>query len=575
MEFFNLYRHHFVRIAVATPRVRVADPAYNAAQAIAALREADHRGVMLTLFPELSLSAYTCDDLFQQQALLDACLRSLEDLLAASRELSTIAVIGLPLAIDAMLFNCAAVVHHGRLRGVVPKTFLPNYREFYEARQFMPGDCTPRTEIDLAGQTQVPFGAALLFQAAGQPLFKFHVEICEDLWVPIPPSRTICIDAAMPSERRLLLERPYERFPYVPAALAQRDERCSEIFAIQVQGLVTRLRATGIDKVVIGVSGGLDSAQALLVCARAMDVMSLPRGHIIACMMPGFASSERTSAQARRPIDALGCHGLTIDIQAACRTMLADIGHPFSRGEPVYDATFENVQAGQRTSYLFRLANLHGALVVGTSDLSELALGWCTYGVGDHMAHYDVNASVPKTLIQHMLRWSARSGAFGDALRVVLHDVLETTISPELVPGDASAVPAQRSEDIVGPFELQDFNLYYLLRFGYRPSKVAFLAWSAWHDASIGPWPDVSGTQHTEYPIAAIKRWLRVFVQRFFQDTQFKRSCLPNAPKVGSGGSLSPRGDYRTPSDAKADVWLDDLREVPDHDPAERRTPPS
>ncbi|KGR93562.1 MULTISPECIES: NAD(+) synthase [Burkholderia] len=684
MAFFNLYRHGFARIRVATPRVRVADPAFNAAQVIAALREAEDDGTLLTLFPELCLSAYTCDDLFLQQALLDGCVAALEDVLAASRALGSIAVVGVPLQFCSMLFNCAAVIHRGRLCGIVPKTYLPNYREFYEARQFASGDALPRAAVDLPGHSGVPFGSALLFEIGAQPRFTFHVEICEDLWVPIPPSsfaalagatvllnlsasnatvgkaeyrqalaanqsarclaayayasagagesttdlawdghamihedgvqlaesrrfldaaqairadidldrlccerarqtsfaqsaqrhrdvcatfRTVRIDAPIDRDRRLPLARTYERFPYVPSDPALRDRRCGEIYDIQVQGLVTRMRAAHVDKLVIGVSGGLDSTHALLVCARAMDVLRLPRGNIVACTLPGFATSKKTSRQARQLIAALGCAALDIDIRTACLKMFADIGHPFARGERIYDATFENVQAGMRTSYLFRLANLHRGLVVGTSDLSELALGWCTYGVGDHMAHYGVNASVPKTLIRYLIRWAAQSTLFDPALAPVLQAVLDTAISPELIPGNAGNEPEQRSEDVVGPFELQDFALYYVSRFGYRPSKLAFIAWHAWRDATLGAWPDPGQERH-QYTLREIKHWLRVFVRRFFEESQFKRSCVPNAPKVGSGGSLSPRGDYRAPSDASAAVWLADLETVPDEESA-------
>jgi NAD+ synthase (glutamine-hydrolysing) len=325
--------------------------------------------------------------------------------------------------------------------------------------------------------------------------------------------------------------------------------------------LVKRLRAIGSDKVVIGISGGLDSTQALIVCARAMDVMTLPRLNILAYTMPGFATGERTLDQARRLMAAAGATAQEIDIRPSCLQMLKDIGHPFAEGKPVYDVTFENVQAGERTSHLFRLANLHGAPVVGTSDLSESALGWCTYGVGDHMAHYQVNASVPKTLIKYLMRYVARTGLLGPALSAVLDDVLDTPISPELVPGKAEL---QSTEAVVGPYELQDFNLYYILRFGYLPTKVAFLAWSAWRDRTLGTWPEVPEHERNQYDIAQIKKWLGVFARRFFQLSQYKRSAMPNGPKVGSGGSLSPRGDWRAPSDSEASAWLADVDCIPD-----------
>jgi len=683
-SFFNLYSHNFVRIAVATPQVRVADPVFNAEQTIALMRQAAERQALLAVFPELGLSAYSCEDLFHQQALLDASRDALGRVVEASRDIPVVAVVGVPLSIDSMLFNCAAVVHKGRILGLIPKTYLPNYREFYELRQFTPGERRLRDSVELLGRPDIPFGNRLLFQAEDQPLLVFFVEICEDVWVPIPPSsyaamagatvlvnvsasnvtigkedyrrllaadqsgrciaayvysaagpgksttdlawdghgmiyenaarvaeterfrhgpqiitgdvdldrlaqdrmrqntfgqsvshhrgdverfRTIRFRAALPAAAQVPLERSYERFPYVSSDPASRDERCREVYEIQVQGLVKRLEASAIKKVVIGVSGGLDSTQALLVSARAMDVMKLSRKNILGYTMPGFATSERTLQQARRLMTAIGCQAHEMDIRPSCIQMLKDIGHPFASGQQVFDATFENVQAGERTSHLFRLANQNGGLVVGTGDLSELALGYCTYGVGDHMAHYSVNASVPKTLIQYLLRWVAGTRQLGAEVAAVLEDVLETTITAELVPCDPGKGQLRGAEDVVGPYELQDFNLYYTLRFGYAPPKVAFLAWSAWHDRSRGPWPDVPETKRHEYNIGEIKRWLKVFLERFFKHSQFKRSALPNAPKVGSGGSLSPRSDYRAPSDSEATAWLAQLDQIPDRDP--------
>ena len=680
VSFFNLYRHNFVRVAVCIPEVRVADPAFNAGKTIALLEEAARRGAVLALYPELGLSAYSCEDLFHQQALLDGTKAALGQVVAASREIPVIAVVGAPLVVDNLLYNCAVVVHRGRVLGVTPKTYLPNYREFYELRQFTPGDSAARATIDLLGQKDVPFGARLVFQVENQPLLAFHAEICEDLWTPIPPSsyaalagatvllnlsasnatvgkddyrrqlgsnqsarclaaylysaagfgesttdlawdghgfvyengsllaesdrfaygsqlvaadidldriaqdrmrqnsfgesvrrhaqelarfRTVRFTAELPGDRELALERSYERFPYVPADPATRDARCQEVYDIQVHGLVKRLKAMGAERVVIGVSGGLDSTQALIVCARALDVMGLPRANILAYTLPGFATSERTLDQARRLMQAIGATAHEIDVRPSCMQMLKDIGHPFARGEPVYDVTFENVQAGERTSHLFRLANRHNAPVVGTSDLSELALGWSTYGVGDHMSHYHVNASVPKTLIQYLVGYVARSGQLGDASRVLL-DVLDTAISPELVPGQNGSQPGQTSESVVGPYELQDFHLYYTLRFGYSPQKVAFLAWHAWRDRRRGNWPDIAEAKRGEYSLAEVKRWLRVFVKRFFQLSQYKRSAIPNAPKVGSGGSLSPRSDWRAPSDGEAAAWLAEVEAIPE-----------
>ncbi|WP_280156289.1 NAD(+) synthase [Piscinibacter sp. XHJ-5] len=679
LPFDNLYRHGFARTAVAVPRCRIADPAFNAAETSRLLLEAASQGAVLVAFPELGLPAYTCDDLFHQRALLDACEQALATVVAASAQCAAVAIVGLPVRVDHLLFNCAAVVHRGRVLGVVPKTYLPNYGEFYEARQFNPADHARSTEIALLGQ-EVPFGADLLFEASGLPLFKFHVEICEDVWVPIPPSsyaalagatvlvnlsasnitvgksgyrhqlvrsqsarciaaylyssaglgesttdlawdgqalayengemlaeserfsdashfitadvdlerlsrermrqtsfgasaarhadrtafRHIGFELEIPAARPLPLARIVERFPYVPADPARRDERCGEVYNIQVQALEQRLAATGIKKVVIGVSGGLDSTHALLVCAKAMDRLELPRTNILAYTMPGYATSSRTLDQAWRLMKAIGCEAKQIDIRASCEQMLRDIGHPFAGGEPVYDVTFENVQAGERTSHLFRLANLHNGIVIGTGDLSELALGWCTYGVGDHMSHYGVNASVPKTLIRHLLRWVADTEQVGaDGSRVLL-DILDTEISPELVPSAAKDEKLQSSESAVGPYELQDFHLYYTLRFGFAPSKVAFLAHAAWHDPDAGAWPDAQHAERNAYTLADIKRHLRNFLFRFFRTSQFKRSCIPNAPKIGSGGSLSPRGDWRAPSDSEAVVWLAELETVPD-----------
>ena len=681
-EFFNLYNHDFVRAAVAIPSVRVADPDFNAQQIIALMREAVARQVAVMVFPELGLSAYSCEDLFQQRALLDACDAALAELVRASAELPVLAAVGTPLVVDHQLYNCAVVVGGGRIHGVVPKTYLPNYREFYELRQFRSGDVALREEVDVAGQGQVPFGTRLLFEVEEQPLLRLHVEICEDLWVPIPPSsyaalagatmllnlsasnvtvakadyrhllvssqsarclaaylysaagpgesttdlawdghalvyengtllaesrrfdrepqliigdvdlerlsqervrqgtfgqtverhrgellsyRVVRTSLPLPRRGRLLLERRYERFPYVPADPATRDERCAEVFQIQVQGLVKRLEFTGVERVVIGVSGGLDSTHALLVCAQAMDLLGYPRRNILAYTMPGFATSGRTLDQARRLMAAVGCEANELDIRPSAEQMLRDLEHPAGEGEAVYDVTFENVQAGERTSHLFRLANHRQALVVGTSDLSELALGWSTYGVGDHMSHYAVNISVPKTLMQHVIRWVAERGGLGDEASAVLRETLATEISPELIPRTGgNAAPAPDTESVIGPYELQDFNLYYTLRFGYSPPKVAFLAYCAWRDGRRGGWPDVPPDQQRQYDIAQIKAFLRIFLDRFFRLSQYKRSCIPNGPKVGSGGSLSPRGDYRAPSDSEATAWLKQLELIPD-----------
>jgi NAD+ synthase (glutamine-hydrolysing) len=656
-QFYNPYAHGFVRLAVATPLVRVGDPDYNVEATYQLMQRAAREKVLLAVFPELGLSAYSCEDLFHQQALLEAAEDALARLLARTRNLRLAALVGLPVAREGRLYNCAALIAQGQLLGVVPKTYLPNYREFYEGRQFTPGDAAAMREIRLGGQT-APFGTDLLFRHAEQPDWVLHIEICEDLWVPAPPSsyatlagatvianlsasnvvigkegyrhelvgnqsarclaaylysaagqgesttdlawdghaliyengtllaeskrfaaepqlayadvdlgrlqadrmrqntfgatalrhradveRFRSVDFSLPLPGgKLSLARRIEKFPYVPGDPANRDLRCEEVYRIQVQGLATRMSATGTKKLVIGVSGGLDSTQALIVCARAMDELKLPRRNILAYTMPGFATSTRTRNQAWQLMRAVGATAEEIDIRPACLQMLKDIGHPYAKGKKVYDITFENVQAGERTSHLFRLANQYQGFVVGTGDLSELALGWSTYGVGDHMSHYNVNASVPKTLIQYLIAWVADSKEFSADVQRALRRVLETDISPELVPGK------QKTEATVGPYELQDFHLYYTLRFGYAPAKVAYLAWNAWRD---------------KYQLAEIRKWLAVFLRRFFQTSQYKRSAMPNAPKVGSGGSLSPRGDWRAPSDGNAEAWLRNLSQVP------------
>ena len=376
--------------------------------------------------------------------------------------------------------------------------------------------------------------------------------------------RTVSFDIEPPLDRPLPLQRRVERFPYVPSDARQRDERCEEVYNIQVQALVQRLSASGIAKVVIGVSGGLDSTHALLVCAKAMDRLNLPRTNILGVTMPGFATSERTLQQARQLMQVIGCTASEVDIRPSCLQMLKDIGHPYASGQEEFDVTFENVQAGERTSHLFRIANFQQGIVLGTGDLSELALGWCTYGVGDHMSHYNVNASVPKTLIVHLVRWVAETRQIGDSGSDVLLNVLATDISPELVPGKLGDVPEQKTEEVIGPYELQDFNLYYVLRFGFAPSKVAFLALSAWGDREAGRWPEGPHVARNEYTLAAIRKNLGIFLYRFFKTSQFKRSCIPNAPKVGSGGSLSPRGDWRAPSDSEAAVWMEEMKNIPD-----------
>lgn len=681
-SFNSLYRHGFARVAVGIPALRVADPVFNAEHSLSLARRASAEHALLCVFPELGLSCYSAEDLFHQDALLDAVQEAVTRLTQETATLGSLIVVGAPLRVRDGLFNCAVVLHRGRVLGVVPKSYLPAYREFYEKRQFAAARDTVAEEIVLAGQS-APFGADLIFEATDVDDLAVHIEICEDLWVPTPPSshaalagatvlanlsasnitigkadfrRLLCQSqsarclaaylyaAAGPGEsttdlawdghglicengdllieserfaaheqlitadvdlRRLVadrvrmtsftdavhdhadrlrrmrrirftlgvpttavpLRRDIARFPYVPADPASLAERCVEVYNIQVQGLATRLQATGINRAVIGVSGGLDSTQALIVATRAIDRLGLPRTNVLAYTLPGFATTGTTLANAHHLMDALGVTAHEIDIRPSATQMLRDLGHPAAAGEPVYDVTYENVQAGERTSHLFRLANYHGALVVGTGDLSELALGWSTYGVGDQMSHYNPNASVPKTLISYLVRWMADTGELGPHANQALRAILDTEISPELVPAAHTDVGErlQRSEETVGPFDLQDFHLYYTLRFGYRPSRVAYLAAQAWSDRSRGVWPDLLPQERrNEYDLATIKAWLRVFLQRFVQTSQFKRSALPNAPKVGSGGSLSPRGDWRAPSDATAAAWLEELeRNVP------------
>jgi NAD+ synthase (glutamine-hydrolysing) len=678
-RFNSIYAHGFIRAAVCIPSLRVADPLFNLERTLALARQASEARATVALFPELGLSAYTNEDLFHQDALLEAAKAAVGRLVKESQELTPVLIVGAPLRFEAKLFNCAVIVHRGRVLGLAPKTYLPNYREFYEKRQFTSAREALSREVLFLGQP-VPLGNDLVFDAIDVEGFKLHVEICEDVWTPIPPStyaalagatvlanlsasniiigkadyrRKLCASqsgkciaaylysAAGPGEsttdlawdghaliyensdllaeaerfanreqmitadidlERLAQDRmrltsfqdslaecrervqavrrvPFElrlpggevplcrkiaRFPYVPSNPLERDQRCFEAYNIQVHGLLKRLSHTGIQRVVIGISGGLDSTQTLIVAAKAMDRLGLPRQNILAYTMPGFATSELTRTNARQLMRALGVTAGEIDIRPACLQMFRDIGHPFAGGDPVYDVTFENVQAGERTSHLFRLANLHQAMVLGTGDLSELALGWMTYGVGDQMSHYNVNVSVSKTLIQYLIRWVISSGQFDAVTNATLQAILDTEISPELVPPAAgdSARPAQKTAETVGPYELQDFNLYYVTRYGFRPSKIAFLAWQAWGDKDRGDWPDLlPAEKRLAYDLPTIRKWLEVFLFRFFQTSQFKRSAIPNGPKVGSGGSLSPRGDWRAPSDAEASVWLEELRQ--------------
>ena len=680
--FANPYAHGFLRVAACTPRVRPADPAHNAAATSELVRRAHDEGAAVLVCPELGLSAYAIDDLLGQAALLERVRAELAGLARATADVRPLVFVGAPLAHGGRLYNCAVALGGGRVLGVVPKTYLPNYREFYERRWFASGRGVTGAGIELGGEA-VPFGVDLLFRLRGAVDATVHAEVCEDLWVPEPPSsraalagaqvlvnlsasnivlgkaetrRLLCasqslrciaayvyadagpgesttdlawdghagvwdlgerlaetqrfgageplvvadVDVARIDAERLrtgswgdgqsaalaegpvwrtvehaydapsgplALRRPVARFPFVPADAARLAETCQEAWSIQVQGLTERLRATGLQKLVIGVSGGLDSTEALIVACRAMDHLGLPRANVLAYTLPGFATSDATKGHAWDLMRALGVSAAEIDIRPAAEQLLRDMGHPYSRGEPLYDVSFENVQAGLRTDYLFRLAGMHGALVVGTGDLSELALGWCTYGVGDQMSHYNPSGAVPKTLVQHLIRYAAGSGLFPDAADT-LRAILSMEITPELVPAGEGGTGPQSTQAVVGPYPLQDFTLFHLTRYGTRPSTIAYLAWQAWSDAEAGAWPPgLAAGDRRAYALPEIKRWMALFLRRFFA-SQFKRSALPNGPKLISGGSLSPRGDWRMPSDARADAWLDELEAgVPDTDP--------
>ena len=709
-EFRSAYAQGFARVAAVTLPVVPADPAANAAAVLAQARALSDDGVCLAAFPELCLTGYAIDDLLLSDVLLSDVLTAIETLRAASADLLPALVVGAPLRLGDRLYNCALVIQGGRVRGVAPKSYLPTYREFYEKRHFAPGDALPAgvESIEMPGVrsgsdgaepvARVPFGANLLFEVDDVPGLTFHVEVCEDMWVPVPPSSLAALAGATvlvnisgspitvgrAEDRELLarsssarglaayvyaaagqgesstdlawdgqtlvyengellgsterfpdgpratvvdvdieglraerlrqgtfadnartlsapvagsptaattftdpaafrrigicaadlaaprtdigLRRRVDRFPFVPDDPARLAQDCYEAYNIQVAALVQRLRAIGEPRIVIGVSGGLDSTHALIVAARAVDRLGLGREHIHAITMPGFATSAGTKSNALALARALGCHVEELDIRPLAEQMLAAMDHPYGRGErgrEVYDVTFENVQAGLRTDLLFRIAGRRGGIVLGTGDLSELALGWCTFGVGDQMAHYGVNAGIPKTLIQHLIRWVVAERLFPDDVGDVLLDILGTEISPELVPAHEGE-PIQSTQARIGPYALQDFTLWHVLRRGSRPSRIAFLAERAWSDAGAGDWPPgLPEAEKVAYQLPEIRRWLELFHRRFFAN-QFKRSTLPNGPKVVAGGSLSPRGDWRMPSDAAATAWLAELeRNVP------------
>jgi NAD+ synthase (glutamine-hydrolysing) len=683
-DFRSAYRQGFARVAACTLPVADADPARNAETVITEVDRLHGEGVAVALFPELGLSGYAIDDLFLQDVLLEEVDKAILAIAAASKHSLPVIVVGAPIRSGSRLYNCAVVIHKGAVLGVAPKAFLPNYREFYEKRHFASGEDARNTLLarphwpgaDEDGD--VPFGVDLMFRAADLPDLAIHVEVCEDMWVPVPPSAKAALAGATvllnlsaspitvgrAEDRHLLarsassrcnaaylyaaasagesttdlswdgmtmvyemgdllgqserfpkgaaatvvdvdldrlrqermrqgtfddnrrgewigqpdgecfraveftlnppqgdigLRRKVDRFPFVPDDEARLAVDCYEAYNIQVSGLEQRLRAIGGPKIVIGVSGGLDSTHALIVAAKAMDRLARPRSDILGFTMPGFATSEGTKGNAVHLMESLGITWEELDIRPAATQMLRDLGHPFGNGEEVYDVTFENVQAGLRTDYLFRAANQRGGIVLGTGDLSELALGWCTYGVGDQMSHYGVNSGVPKTLMQHLIRWVVSSGQFEDEVNRTLTEILAQEISPELVPAKEGA-KFQSTEDYVGPYSLQDFTLYHVLRRGYRPSKIAFLALHAWADKDSGDWPSgFPESRRAAYDLPTIRHWLEVFVTRFFAN-QFKRSALPNGPKVVAGGSLSPRGDWRMPSDATSRAWLEELR---------------
>jgi len=637
----------FVRAAAAVPRLKVADCEFNAGNIIDIIKKADEKGAQFIVFPEMSITAYTCADLFHQHGLLKEAAAQLGNILEKTGDTGTVAIIGMPLLIDNQLFNCGVAIQKGRILGAVPKTYIPNYKEFYEERWFAGGAKSLSDSVRLCGQ-QAPFGVDLLFEAEEDCSICFGIEICEDLWVPMPPSsyqavagatilfnlsasneivgkyeyrkdlvkqqsgrciagyvytssgvdesttdivfgghaiiaenggviaeserfarheqivyadidverlvndrlkNTSFMDAASNKKFRKVpfklkriefqaVNRYIDPYPFVPSDTEMRDERCKEIFAIQTAGLGKRLEHTGMKHAVIGISGGLDSTLALLVTARTFDMLKIPRENIIAVTMPGFGTTDMTYTNAVRLIQSMKVSMREISIKDACLQHFRDIGH----NADVHDVTYENVQARERIQILMDIANKLGGLVVGTGDLSELALGWCTYN-GDHMSMYSVNCGIPKTLVKFMVRWVADNVAEGEA-KEVLYKILDTPITPELLPPDSKGEINQKTEDIIGPYELHDFFLYHMVRYGAPPKKILFLAGQAFKG---------------KYSREEIKNWLKVFYRRFFSQ-QFKRSCLPDGPKVGTI-SLSPRGDWRMPSDAEARTWLKELEQ--------------
>ncbi|HEY8349116.1 MAG TPA: NAD(+) synthase [Clostridiales bacterium] len=638
-------KHGFVRVAAAVPELKVGACSYNTGKISEMIREAENAGVEIIVFPELSITAYTCADLFQQDRLLRSALDGLEKIARLTGDMKIVVIAGLPLLLDNQLFDCAAVIQGGEILGVIPKTYIPGYSEFYEERWFASARNAQSDHIELLGR-KVPFGTDLLFVSQDSGAACFGVEICEDLWIPVPPSSYLAAAGAAvifnlsasnevigkteyrrdlvrmqsgrciagyvyassgvhesttdvvfgghaliaenggvlcESERfrrdshmimteldiqRLMnnrikntsymdgvsrqsfrkipftlyrnddlkLTRHVDPHPFIPADKQGRDERCREIFAIQTAGLAKRLEHTGIEKAVIGISGGLDSTLAMMVTAKAFDMLRLPRKNILAITMPGFGTTDITHDNAVRLINSLGAEFREINIVKACMQHFEDIGHDPS----IHDVTYENVQARERTQILMDVANKINGLVIGTGDLSELALGWCTYN-GDHMSMYAVNCGIPKTLVRHLVRYVAES-TDDTAVSDVLLKILDTPVTPELLPPDKNGEIRQKTEDIIGPYELHDFFIYHMLRYGASPAKILYLAEHAFEG---------------RYDTHTILTWLKVFIRRFFSQ-QFKRSCLPDGPKVGTI-SLSPRGDWRMPSDVSAEEWLREL----------------
>lgn len=637
----------FVKVAAAVPRVKVADCKFNSERLEGLITIAEGKGVQILTFPEMCITGYTCGDLFAQQLLLEQAEMALIQILNSTRQLDIISILGMPVVVNSTVINAAVVIQKGKILGVVPKTYLPNYKEFYEQRWFTSALQVSENSVRLCGQI-VPMGNNLLFETAET---TFGIEICEDLWATVPPSSSLALQGAeiifnlsaddegigkhnylcslisqqsarcisgyvfsssgfgestidvvfagngliyengyllarserfcmdeqliineidvecIRAERRvnttfaankancpgkeavristefvnskdLNLTRTFNPHPFVPQG-SELNSRCEEIFSIQIAGLAQRLLHTGAKTAVIGISGGLDSTLALLVCVKTFDKLGLSRKDILGITMPGFGTTDRTYHNAIDLMNSLGVSIREISIREACIQHFKDIGHDLN----IHDVTYENSQARERTQILMDIANQTWGMVIGTGDLSELALGWATYN-GDHMSMYGVNAGIPKTLVKHLVQWVAENG-MDEASKATLLDIVDTPISPELIPADENGEIKQKTEDLVGPYELHDFFLYYFLRFGFRPSKIYFLAQTAF-----------SGVYDDE----TIKKWLQTFFRRFFNQ-QFKRSCLPDGPKVGSI-SISPRGDWRMPSDASSAAWLKEIAEL-------------